>query len=228
LEVQQFLKENKYTETQITALEKARVDFHQYRKPIIDKIEESGYATGKLLEKIKDNENYATFKVQKFFDNEYGATAAKRLLPQIGTVQEIMPPATATILQDIQLIQAINWNNARRSVITFMNENFPSEVFKARVDKAGNPLDPSPKQGIISILESGGKVKHFYLPKLIAAGFEKPDGAMGTLTKLVHHGNSYFRQVFINKNVGFAIKLTFYLLRSAITNFSYYFWILTT
>jgi hypothetical protein len=188
---------------QFDVLEKAKNDLHATRKPIIDKIKTSGVFNNKLVNFIENNKDYVNFDVQQTFDERYGKLGSKIIYEKWGTLNEIWNPLTTTMLKDLSLMYSVNRQIALRQVAEFMQQWFPSEIFKAARGKGGFILPPKNKaQGVIAYLDKG-KMKAYYVPKEISIGFEPSIRSNPVYTGLIDKGDAItnpFRQLFVNKN----------------------------
>jgi hypothetical protein len=193
---------------QYKALEDAANSFWGVRKEfVVDKIVESGIFDDNLTEIIQNNEAYVTFDVAEYLEKRYGRGASAKIYKQIGTLQEITNPATATVMKDIALMRALNRNIAAETTIEFLQKySPPGEVAEADTKWNGTYhefLKPkNPNKGMI-LYQKEGKIKGFYVDKFIADAFERNPAESMFIVKMLRASAKPFRTLFTEVNPGF-------------------------
>jgi hypothetical protein len=177
--------------------------FWEIRQDVVKKLEESGMLSDELMAKIKDNENYVTFDVQKFMDNTYGKGATGRIYKQIGTLNEINDPLTATVMKDAALFRAAHRNVTADKISTMMRDYFPDEFAVADKKFNGKALVPTgpkdPRMGLVTYMKKG-KVEGFYVPKDMAETLDRDPYQAGVLINLVQAISRPLKEIFVSKN----------------------------
>jgi hypothetical protein len=175
---------------------------------IVKKLDESGMLSPELMQKIRTNHDYATFDVfRKHMDTMAGGPAiGAKIYGQIGTLQDISNPATATVMKGVQLIRAVNKNEAVKKSAAFLKEHLPESIESAKTQWNGKthaPVEPAdPNKGLI-IEMVNGKPQAYYVDGFIAKVFEKDARFNNLLVKGFQLANVYWRNVFVQRNPGF-------------------------
>ena len=192
---------------QMTAIEQAHKQYWDIRKSyFIDNAERLNIFGKELMDKIKDNEFYATFDVQNYFNDAYGRTVGPKIYSQIGTLQEIGDPIAATIMKDISLMGSISRLKASRSVIDLFKKNFPDEITDADTQWMGKGrriLEPKEKGQFLLVDMQEGKAKGYYLPEEIGLSFEQNPLQAGIIARILRKTVQPFRMAFVELNYGF-------------------------
>lgn len=196
------------------ALEKAQEEFVKIRNEVsIPMIEKSEIWSPEFLEKVKDNDAYATFNVVEYLNRASGTSGGgvgSKIYRQIGTLKAVKNVLAATMLKDMSLISASLRNTARQTTVDYMRENFPGEIQQARVSHDGKKqiiIEPTdPKQGLIVTMKEG-KPTGWYVPREIADAFdsEVPDW-LAKVERALSATTVPFRLLFTDANPGFWIS----------------------
>jgi hypothetical protein len=170
---------------------------------IISVLKDADMYGKELMEKIEDNENYATFDVLAALEKRFGRGVTGHIYKQLGTLADIDNPFVATVMKDASLIRAVNVKKAKESMVKVMKESFPDEIMEAKKKwngKYNEPIDPKdPDYKMLTYLHQG-KVKAYYVPKGIAETFNRePYEAIGLL-KLWQAVNVPLRNVLVTRN----------------------------
>ena len=193
-------------EERFKILEKAGEDYQKLHKAIMEKAEKVKIFSSDLFEKIKDNQNYATYDVVDYIEQRQGRLISSKIYEQIGTLNEISNPATATLLKDISLMKSINRNIASKSVADFMNEYYPQEIKPADTKWNGKFQEiiksRNPEEGLL-VYSEDGKAKGFYVDKYIEGSFRSNPIEGMALAKILRGIAQPFRAVFTEYNPGF-------------------------
>ena len=200
--------EKRYGPKGIKEMGNAQKAFWKLRnETTIPKLEESRMTNKELMDYISDNEYYATFDVTKYIDENYGKGTGAHIMPQIGTFESIGGPATATAKKDIQLISAINWNNAKRTLVDNLFKHRPDLIEDADFTFNGkfNVYDePKDRDKRLLLLMHEGKLEGYYIPDSFAVAFEKTNSKVfGFFARATAFIANPFRKVFVEYNPGF-------------------------
>jgi hypothetical protein len=202
---------------QLENLNEALANFRVlHEKFFIDKAEAAEVFEQKMIDLFRDREAYATFDVAPYLVERYGRAAGMKIYQQIGTLQKISNPATATLMKDIGFMKAINRNNAIRSVVKFYlahQAEIPGTIEPAR--KAWNgkfheiqePSDPT--KGLLIYLHKG-KAQGYYVNKQVAEAFEMNPISGWAFSRLLGWTAKPFRMIFTELNYGFWIVNAFF------------------
>lgn len=197
-----FLKQQ-LGEEKFNALEKAAEEFSRQRQQVIKALEESGMYDDKLLNYIKNNDNYVTFSVVDYLEKEYGRGIAGHIYHQQGTLKDIANPFIATLMKDMGLIRAAEMTQAKKSVTKMFVESFPDEIRLADTQWNGKYHAPIPSanraEELVVFLEKG-KPSAFYLPKEIADTFNKQPYEAKMLMKAWQTIMTPLRSVLVSHN----------------------------
>jgi hypothetical protein len=195
-------KQNKATEDAVKA-------FQGLRNDLLDKIEKAGRWDKEMLDKMRNDMDYATFDVIKYIEKRHGTSPTAKIYPQVGTFNEIANPATATIMKDIAILKATNRGIAAESVTKFFKLNFPNEIKPAAEKWNGKFMEiQEPErgsdQGLIVYLKNG-RPQGYYVDKWVADIFEKNPVEGHVISKILGWLAQPFRTVFTEINPGFAL-----------------------
>ncbi|MGH7890703.1 MAG: hypothetical protein ACREN0_00360, partial [Thermodesulfobacteriota bacterium] len=163
----------------------------------------------KVLEILEQQEAYVAFDVVRYMSDNYGVGPSARIFERVGTVEAVGNPFVATALKDINIMHAVNLNEAKRSVVRFMRLYFPEQIqraqyaFKGGVSVAKRPSDPN--MALITYLDNGGKAKRFYVPKNLLEAFDTRNARSNYLFHIISKGTIPLRDLFVNKNPGFML-----------------------
>ena len=195
--------EQQLGEEKFNALEKAAEEFSRQRQQVIKALEESGMYDDKLLNYIKNNDNYVTFSVVDYLEKEYGRGIAGHIYHQQGTLKDIANPFIATLMKDMGLIRAAEMTQAKKSVTKMFVESFPDEIRLADTQWNGKYHAPIPSanraEELVVFLEKG-KPSAFYLPKEIADTFNKQPYEAKMLMKAWQTIMTPLRSVLVSHN----------------------------
>jgi len=196
-----------FTKEQIKILNVAEQSFRKTHQYVIDKGTEANMWDDDLAKKLRDADNYATFDVIKYIEERHGRGPSAKIFPQIGTLNEISNPVTATIMKDLALIKSISRKKAAESVVSFLNDYFPDEIKEAdrkwngRFHEVKSPRAGS-RQGLLVYLDKG-KVKGYYIDKYIAEIFGANPIEDQIIARMLGATVQPFRMAFVELNYGF-------------------------
>jgi len=194
----------------IVALATAQDELFKIRgERVFDLMDDSQIFTEELTALIKDNEFYVTFNVTKYMEQNFGSGIGAQIYEQIGTLEAIENPATATILKDASLIASMHRNIAKRDIAETLAPVFVDEIQEAPIIRVGNfnkPKPPTdPRQGLITFMDKG-KIRGFYVPAIMATAWNHEFPIMmrtiGNTMKWFL-GAPMFRTLFVEINYGF-------------------------
>jgi DNA repair protein RadC len=191
-------------------IEKAAEEYRKIReKSIIPYLEESGMYSDELIKQMKDTKEYVTFSVMAYFDKaKSGGGLSPAIHKQIGTLNDIMNPFTATLLKDQILIRAAQKNNTTMITIkTFTAMGDAPQV--AKRGEGGRLLDV--KKGNLTLVSymQNGKMHGVYMDKHIALGInsgELSDATAEMVNTLWHKGTDLWRKLWIDLNVPWGVR----------------------
>jgi len=192
------------------ALERIRKAFWGIRSETVNsKAIEVGIFSDELLALFKDNEFYATFDVVKYIDQKYGRGSGAHIYQQIGTLSDITDPFTATVMKDIALMRAINWNEAKRSSVDMLLDHFADEVEEADKKWVGDHHEykesTDPEKGLVLFLHEG-KMQGYYVSRAMADSFKNDDPrAVRIAAGIVRALATPFRAIFTSLRPGFQV-----------------------
>ena len=188
------------------ALEKARTEFRKIHDYVVEKVADTDMHGAELVKIMRDAEHYATFDVIDYIEQRYGKGPGGAIHRQIGTLNEISNPATATVMKDLSMIRAVNRHVAVKDVVKFMRGHFPDEVRLADARWVNNRWEivdtKDAHEGMIPYL-SRGKLRGVYVPKEIAELFEANPIEGMAIAKGLRALAKPFRAVFTELNYGF-------------------------
>jgi len=195
------------TDTQNQAIDAAQAGFNKLREYTIEKGAAAGRWPADLVELMRDTREYATFDVIDYIEKRYGAGPSAKIYRQIGTLNEIANPATATVLKDIAIVKAINRQIAAESVVKFMQKHYPKEIRPA--DRKWNGKfreirEPKPPTdlGLIAYLKDG-QAHGYYVDKWIADIFDRNPLEAHPVARTLSATIQPFRLAFTELNFGF-------------------------
>lgn len=193
--------------TQMQAIEKAHEAFWKLRQEFfINRAKALNIFSPELMDRIADNEFYATFDLQKYFGDVYGQNTGAKIYKQVGTFQEIGDPIAATVMKDISLMRSMSRIRAARSVIDVFKNQFPNEIKDADTMWAGKGrriLDPKEPGQYLIVDMVGGKAKGYYVPEYIGNSFERNPLESSVVARILRKTVQPFRTVFTEVNYGF-------------------------
>ena len=213
-----------FTPGQAAALEQARRDLLAIRREwVVEEMEKAGMFAPELMKTVAAAEDYATFDVfSHSLEEGYGQGVGAAIHRQIGTVNEIANPFTATVMKDLSMLGALHWNTAKRAVIEDLLAGKPGSIEPAKRVFNGKrliPVEPKAKnQGMIVYLD-GGEVKAFYVDRMVADAFNQETAEeISALGRVLHYVANPFRLVFTQFNPGFQMYNVIKDFRSALVN----------
>ncbi|MEA4857916.1 hypothetical protein [Solidesulfovibrio sp.] len=218
------MRDASFTPDQARKLEKARKDFLAIRREwVIAEMEKADMFAPELMKAISEAEDYATFDVfSHSLEEGYGRGVGAAIHRQIGTVNEITNPFTATVMKDLSVLAAVNWNTAKRGVLEDLLAGKPGRIEPAKRVWNGKRLAPvEPKaadQGMVVYLDRG-ELKAFYVDRMVADAFDQQTAEeVSALGRLLQHVANPFRLVFTQFNPGFQMYNVIKDFRSALIN----------
>ena len=192
---------------QIQSIEKAHEAFWKLRQEFfINRAKGLNVFDKELMDKVSDNEFYATFDLQKYFGDAYGQNTGAKIYKQIGTFQEIGDPIAATIMKDISLMRSMSRIRAVRGVIDVFKKEFPTEIKDADTEWAGKGrriLEPKEPDQYLIVDMVEGKAKGYYVPEYIGNSFERNPLESSIIARVLRKTAQPFRTVFTEVNYGF-------------------------
>jgi len=224
----------------IVILEKAFPDisniqnsFWEFRKQIVfPKLRQSGLITSELMDKLEENSAYATFSINKYAKQAFGEGGTGKLIfPQVGTLDLIKNPFSATTSKDMMLLVAAERNITMAKVSEFyrrlhedsliaqekakekgeeFEDIFPFEEAKPYFNKAlkrmefkAPSLEAREKNLVLLSYMVEGKLKGVYVDRYVKEIFEKDHLSAYNFIRLNQQVTSAFRNLYTNYNPGF-------------------------
>ena len=170
------------------ALQDAQQAFWGIFEVVRDLIRESGYVTPRMMRKIEDNIYYVTFSVlrpgakakpgsiMEMLQSGYGSNIGPRIWRQLGTHQNIMDPAAATVAKMISLLDAARKNIVKVELVDLMLNYYKNEIDPAERKWNGRDMEIQMKDttraGTIIVMRQG-KPFGYYVPKVFVEMFER-------------------------------------------------------
>lgn len=175
--------------------------FRNALKTITEEAYNEGLYSTEMYEEMKKNPAYSTFQVLDHL--EEGMTS--KIHKSIGTLKDISNPADASLLKGISTFRAIERNKVTRSVVEFLEKNFPAEIKESdyvRTPKGKIPKESKlPNQDLVTYMK-GGKRQGFYVDPYISKSINNE--TIGSTISILRVMNSnLFRPLFITYNPGF-------------------------
>jgi hypothetical protein len=173
---------------------------------IIPRLEQSGMYSEDLMNKIRDNENYATFDVVKHMKEHYGPGAiSSSIKKQIGTLEAVGNVFEATIMKDAVLLRAAHRTETAKALADFLQQHDPDAIrtSETRFDsnyKTRMPVESGdPAFKTVKFLDNG-KMVGYDIDREMADAFEMAPHDINAFTKAMM-GLSYpFKMIFTQKN----------------------------
>lgn len=166
-------------------------------------MEESGLYNDDLLKLINETTDYSKVSVLKYLEEKHGSGTTARIYKQVGTLDEIDNPITATVMQDISIIRAARINLSKRSVIPLLWEAGALEPAKLKWDKNTESQQPiqqkDPNKAILSVMMAG-KPYHFYTSIDIADAYKYNPAVANGVAKVWAFLSRPVREILISKN----------------------------
>ncbi|OGV45214.1 MAG: hypothetical protein A2017_06645 [Lentisphaerae bacterium GWF2_44_16] len=191
-------------------MEKAASEFWKIRKEeVIKLMKENNMFSEELMKKIDSNEHYAAFDVNKYIEKEHGQGSGAKIYQQIGTLEHIRNPATATMAKDLQLIRSVMWNRTKKLTADMLQKFDPSLIEKADDRFVNDHKEYLPvktnEKGTMFFMEDG-KIKAFYINRKLADVFERENyQVMNFYLKGLVSSGDFFRTVFTQIKPGFTV-----------------------
>ena len=144
--------------------------FRKATDHVLKEAEKEGFYKKELIEKMKANPAYANFQVVDYIDSDFATSAVHE---QVGTLSGIANAGTSTVMKNLAILNAIEKNKAKRSVVKFMQGFHKADITEApyvynATKKIREPRAPrDPKFGIIELMDNGNR-KGFYVDKYIS------------------------------------------------------------
>ena len=184
------------------AIEAAAQEFWKIRQEyVISMLEESNLLTPRLLDLIKNNEEYVTFAVQEYMEDQYGKSGATAAIyKQIGTLKDISSPLTATIMKDMALMRAAVMNQAKQVLIAHMDN-----VAVAKRGADGKFLEPNDKDMALFITTEEGEAQGWYIPKDMADWYNADPTYAGLAAKVLRVISAPSKALFTEYMPGFGL-----------------------
>jgi uncharacterized radical SAM superfamily protein len=211
------MKNIELTPDQWTALKTAVAKFRElHEKYFIDKAEANQIYDDATIKLFRDNTAYATFDVLPYLIERYGRAVATRIHHQIGTLQKISNPATATVMKDIAFMKAVNKSVATRAVVKFYQDYanvLGIEVKEATKKWNGRFLaiqEPKDRSLGLVVYLYKGKAYGYYLPKDIAEAINENAAKYTSVARVFRWLSQPFRKIFTELNYGFWIFNAFF------------------
>jgi hypothetical protein len=175
---------------------------------VINKQGMSNIAKGDLLAAITERKFYAPVMLAKFFEKKYGKVNGVMLHKMIGTFEdEALGGANAVIKNDMALMEMVDRNNAKMSVVDLLLEFNPDliEIAEKQQDEKGYTFkesdDPSKK---LMIVMRNGEPVGYNVDEWHALTFEKTQShQMELAARIARWTGAPFRMIFTGIRPGF-------------------------
>jgi len=190
------------------ALLKAQKAFWKIRETmVVAKVRRSGVFNRELADKIADNEHYATFEVAAYIDKKHGKGSGLKIYRQIGTLAPIAGPFEATLHKDMQLMAAINWNDAKRLTVDMLLDHSPESIRKPATvyNRLTQPeTDPDNPDRRLVLVMRDSKVVPYYIDKWMNEAFQREaDGVIRGVSLVLRSLATPVKALFTGINPGF-------------------------
>lgn len=195
-------------DTRFKILEQSQKEFWRNRKEmVIEKAQDAQMYGADLMNKLADNEHYATFDVIKYIDDKFGKGFGSQIHKQIGTFEQVRGPADATIEKDLALISSMNWNNAKRATCELLLKTQPDLIEVANKRWVNNHYefqDPKDLDKELVLVMNNGELDGYYVDKWHAEIFNKEQAAwVETAAMVARVFGAPFRMIFTGIRPGF-------------------------
>lgn len=180
--------------------------FRQGTQKVVSMAKESGFYNENLIEQMEANPSYATFQVIDYMDSKITAAIHE----QVGTFKDIANAATSTIVKSLVTIRAIEYNNAKKTIVSFIKKEYGDEIketeYLYNTSKKRQEIDerglPQNKQ-ILRVIEDG-KLRGYIVDKYIALAVNgRNHDSLRELVRIIQKPNSIQRALFTSLSVGF-------------------------
>ncbi|MEO1944225.1 MAG: hypothetical protein ABGY11_07975 [Candidatus Thioglobus sp.] len=190
---------------------------------VVDKLEASGIYDPVLMEKVRNNNVYATFDVSEYINNKYGSGTSVKIFGQQGSFGNIAGPFTRTLINDLKLMKAAHMQIALDTTIGFYEMKSKTEPgiftyvkaekkWNGKTHEFINPNKVTNKETLKQIKDKevalltvmrNGKMEGVYLDKHIVDQFKKNSLEAVNTIKVMRFVNQKFRSLFTEMNPGF-------------------------
>ena len=204
----------KFAVTQLEALQKklgpekmmslsdAAEQYWNIRNKLIIPRIDNGMFSKELMDKIKDNRNYATFNVLDHIGESTGGGGSginASVKKQIGTLKNVSEPFTATVLKDSMLLRLAQKNETIKLAVQALG----SEAKPSETRFVNNHHEAIEKDGAdvrtVKYLENG-KVKAFDIDKSIADVLDAPPALSNPAIQAITIPGRILKAVFVQYN----------------------------
>jgi diguanylate cyclase (GGDEF)-like protein len=185
----------------------------QVREPLLLRLQESGAVSDELLGKMLSNPDYARFEVTKYIDKAgAGGTGwGASFKEQFGTFEGIGDPLLATIIRDMGIMRLAHRTKTAQAVEDAAKAMGVWEAAETTFDRnafSNTPVEPKDRKlGLVTYMQSG-KLVGYYVPKSLAAIFEKDSDQIGKVGRFISSGllNNPLRGIYVVFNPVFAAR----------------------
>jgi hypothetical protein len=195
-------------------LEESERLFQQvWKKDVVDELVKADIYGPELIAKITSNQTYYTFAPVEYLTKRYGSGVSSLIHAQAGTLEDIADPVVATIIKGMSLLANARRMQAIRAAGKALAQAHPREAYfpgeeDLYFDKnfmAKRAKEPRLRgQGIIRWLDKG-EIRELYVPEAVAQTFEKNPVEGLLVTRIISGMTRPFRELFVNKRVGFSV-----------------------
>lgn len=183
--------------------------FRNMNGAVLDIAEKNEFYTEELLETMKDNTAYATFKVIDYLDEKVTA----QIYHTVGTLKGIDNPFAATVTKSIKILMSIERNNAKKAIIKGQKQLFPDDIQESESqyvkDEDGEKMviKETKKEGktTIKVIEEGKLVGYdidSYIAKSISTMSSEEIRGIAKIARFFSM-SKFYRAVFTTYNLGF-------------------------
>ena len=187
--------------------ESALKNYWQNRQYVIRRLDEAKLLSPELMQYIKNNEYYSHFQVVDYMTDKWGPGISSHIFPKEGTLKKVAPVFTATLIKDLQLLNAVNYKNAAKAVCESLLKKHPDLIKPAEYRFNGYakvPVESNIKGLSLLAYPEEGRLIGYYVPDAIASAFRSSTPTwLAWIQRFLDRITNPFRAIFINYNPGF-------------------------
>lgn len=192
----------------MAALREARDSYRAIReREVIARLRESGMFSQDLMRRIEDAEDYVTFDVVKYIDERHGKGVGAAIVKQWGTFEEISNPFSATVMKDLSLVAAAEWNRAKAATAAdLLRQGKATDAPLEWNGRGRSPVAPTQEGlGLLTWMDNGD-VRGVHVDELVAEAFSRENAwEVGALGRILAATAAPFRVLFTLIRPGFQL-----------------------
>jgi GGDEF domain-containing protein len=190
-------------------LKKAADEFFKVRQElVINRIRESGIATPAAMEKIESNSDYATFQVIEKIAGKPGEGGGVfgTIKRQVGTLNKVANPLTATLMKDSMLLHAAHRNETLRATVKALGSD--ATPSKKRFVNNHNEIVEQPSGSDLATIKflENGEVVGYDVPKDVAEVFSRDKPKTSRWAIAATFPSRVIKNVFVTYNPFFLAR----------------------